>query len=687
MAKKLISLDDAQPAGSRLPAAVRTDLDSTYARFSDLSEVASGVNPNDVGYDIVVLAGQSNTGSGDGYDAMLDWTDPRVQQFANQANATYYRKTIPAQDPLAHYTSMGPGRVSLATTFAKLYAAAIPPNRRVLIVPCGRGSTSFDAPSNDYTWNPSNTTATVNLYNEAVAQVKAALAAHPNSRVAAILWHQGEGDSGSLTAANAYQGRFDALIDGFRAEFGASVPFILGQMNPDRIAEHVAANPTTSGYSIVNSVHIDTPRRKHYTAFAYGPTGMYNGPDEKIHYNAAGQRVLGQRYFEGWRRAKANAPGTAPVAPASVTISAIDGTSVRVNWTQAVSRVTDYKVEYRVDSGAWTTLTRTQSVGYYAEVASLPAGAQVTVRVSTVNEQGTSSATVSNAITLPTGPPALIDSVGISAYTAYSPARKLRGAYSGPALKVRRSTDSTTLDIGFTSAGVLDEAALLAFVGSGSGFVDTLYDQSGNSRHLMQPSASMQPRIVNAGTIEKANGKPALTPVDNLTVMEGEFAGLYAAGAASNVGVWTAPPAGAASGAIFGESASSGGRGRYVPAYWTGGGSPALLITNDADASAASVTGTGVALDGTLRQLANVDTGSAFSAWTDGTARINGTAYTRSNPTTLTRTSFGAVLQGGVTPTVATKSKVCELVTFPVALTDTQRNAAATHQKAFYATP
>ena len=32
MAKKLISLDDAQPAGSRLPAAVRTDLNATYVR-------------------------------------------------------------------------------------------------------------------------------------------------------------------------------------------------------------------------------------------------------------------------------------------------------------------------------------------------------------------------------------------------------------------------------------------------------------------------------------------------------------------------------------------------------------------------------------------------------------------------------------------------------------------------------
>ncbi|MGV5046908.1 GDSL-type esterase/lipase family protein [Rhodococcus pyridinivorans] len=43
MAKKLISLDDAQPAGSRLPAAVRTDLNATYAPVSVAEDVESAV--------------------------------------------------------------------------------------------------------------------------------------------------------------------------------------------------------------------------------------------------------------------------------------------------------------------------------------------------------------------------------------------------------------------------------------------------------------------------------------------------------------------------------------------------------------------------------------------------------------------------------------------------------------------
>jgi prepilin-type N-terminal cleavage/methylation domain-containing protein len=87
--------------------------------------------------------------------------------------------------------------------------------------------------------------------------------------------------------------------------------------------------------------------------------------------------------------------------------------------------------------------------------------------------------------------------------------RQVAATYSGPIVLVRRSSDNTTQDIGFTAGGDLDTTALLAFVGSGNGFVVTWYDQSGNGRHATQPTASAQPRIVSAGTYE--NGVNFLT--------------------------------------------------------------------------------------------------------------------------------------------------------------------------------
>lgn len=90
---------------------------------------------------------------------------------------------------------------------------------------------------------------------------------------------------------------------------------------------------------------------------------------------------------------------------------------------------------------------------------------------------------------------------------AYS-LRKLRTGESS-AIVVRRSSDSTTASIGFTVDGDLDEAGLLAFVGSGDGFISTWYDQSGNNNDMVMTSTASQPKIVSSGTVLTANGKPA----------------------------------------------------------------------------------------------------------------------------------------------------------------------------------
>jgi hypothetical protein len=98
---------------------------------------------------------------------------------------------------------------------------------------------------------------------------------------------------------------------------------------------------------------------------------------------------------------------------------------------------------------------------------------------------------------------------GLNSSAAYS-LRKLRTEYLGAAINVRRSSDSATQDIGFTASGDLDTVTLLAFVGTGNGFVRTWYDQSGNGRNAAQTILAWQPRIVSNGTIETQNGKPTI---------------------------------------------------------------------------------------------------------------------------------------------------------------------------------
>jgi hypothetical protein len=49
--------------------------------------------------------------------------------------------------------------------------------------------------------------------------------------------------------------------------------------------------------------------------------------------------------------------------------------------------------------------------------------------------------------------------------------RRLYASWTGAAIIVQRSSDDAQADIGFTANGDLDTVALLAFVGSGNGFV------------------------------------------------------------------------------------------------------------------------------------------------------------------------------------------------------------------------
>lgn len=101
----------------------------------------------------------------------------------------------------------------------------------------------------------------------------------------------------------------------------------------------------------------------------------------------------------------------------------------------------------------------------------------------------------------------ILDAYG-SATAAYS-IRRLSSTYSGDALRVRRSSDSSELDIGFDVDGYLDTVALLAFI-SNDGYVVTWYDQSGNSKDVTCSVAASQPQIVATGALVTDNSLAAI---------------------------------------------------------------------------------------------------------------------------------------------------------------------------------
>ena len=103
--------------------------------------------------------------------------------------------------------------------------------------------------------------------------------------------------------------------------------------------------------------------------------------------------------------------------------------------------------------------------------------------------------------------PLLLDTY-TGAAAAYS-VRKLRTAYAGSAIRVRRSADNVEQDIGF-SGNNLDTSALTTFCAGSNGFVTTWYDQSGNGRNATQSTATSQPQIVSSGAVITQNTKPTI---------------------------------------------------------------------------------------------------------------------------------------------------------------------------------
>ena len=103
----------------------------------------------------------------------------------------------------------------------------------------------------------------------------------------------------------------------------------------------------------------------------------------------------------------------------------------------------------------------------------------------------------------------ILDSISTTPEAAYA-LRKLRAAYAGNAMTVRRSSDGTTSAIGFTATGTLDTTTLLSFCAATNCYVTAWYDQSGNGKDAVQPTSGSQPQIVSLGSLITLNSLPTI---------------------------------------------------------------------------------------------------------------------------------------------------------------------------------
>ncbi len=248
-----------------------------YSFCSD--EISPAALPED-SFDIILVVGQSNTLAGSGYNRLFDKTRG-ITQLGRFGNHDY--KIIWAEEPLEHH-SPRKNQIGFALGFARNYRKEFAAHgRSVLIIPCGKGGTGFRG----HHWNKGD-----ELYNDAVDRTNYCLNKFPNSKVVAILWHQGESDVGYVH----YEAHLDSMIVNMRKDLhDKNIPFILGGMVPYWVSRDTAR-------MAIQELIRSTPLRIRRTAYV-DPTKPFiiskrHNDDDEVHYDASGQRELARRYFE-----------------------------------------------------------------------------------------------------------------------------------------------------------------------------------------------------------------------------------------------------------------------------------------------------------------------------------------------------------------------------------------------------
>ncbi|MBC7588466.1 MAG: cadherin-like beta sandwich domain-containing protein, partial [Chitinophagaceae bacterium] len=193
----------------------------------------------------------------------------------------------------------------------------------------------------------------------------------------------------------------------------------------------------------------------------------------------------------------------ATIAYTASVVNAISSVTVTPTQTDV-----DATIQVRKNSGSYATVTS----GNASNAQALSVGSN-TIDVKVTAEDGTTIITYT--ITVTRAAANTLDNLGLTSSTAALGAyslRKLSSSYTGNAIQVRRSSNGTLSDIGFTADGHLDTTALKTFISTSSAYVSIWYDQSGNGYNAVQTSNSnsLQPRIMTSGVIERANGVPRI---------------------------------------------------------------------------------------------------------------------------------------------------------------------------------
>lgn len=219
--------------------------------------------------DLYLLMGQSNMIGRDTRMAPSDRrTDPHILAMDKEGRWQL------AADPLPH-EGMSNG-VGLGMSFAR-HMRKLTPDRSIGLIPTAVGGSPLSQ------WVKGG-----ELYEKAVRRAREAKKA---GRLAGVLWHQGETDTGDKELAATYQRRLTGMIADLRRDLGEpDLPVVVGALGAFLDEGKWPFVPQ------VNQALADLLQRVPRTAFV-GSEGLTDLGD-RVHFDARSARELGRRYAQ-----------------------------------------------------------------------------------------------------------------------------------------------------------------------------------------------------------------------------------------------------------------------------------------------------------------------------------------------------------------------------------------------------
>lgn len=220
---------------------------------------------------VYLLLGQSNMAGRGLLNETNRLPSDRVLKF------TAENRWAPAVEPL-HFDKPAIAGAGLGMSFARAMADA-DPAITIGLVPCAVGGTPLDR------WMKG-----ADLYEAALVRARAAL---KDGTLKGILWHQGEGDSGTEEKARSYAARLSRMVGDLRTDLGAGdVPFLAGQLGKFPPKESKSGKPSLR--PVVNeqiaSIGTLIPRAAAVDSAGLGDKG------DGTHFDTPALREFGLRY-------------------------------------------------------------------------------------------------------------------------------------------------------------------------------------------------------------------------------------------------------------------------------------------------------------------------------------------------------------------------------------------------------